>query len=139
MIEPSVDFDFLAPAQRPDLVFDLFDGHDGFFTGSAFGAGLLNRPEGKRLPCFKAGISVINKYKPTVATGTDGRFVLIFRQSDPNDYAVLVKLVALIPTESSLFGNRNVTARRGFSAATMLFLFTPESPDCLVLLESVRF
>jgi hypothetical protein len=81
---------------------------------------------------LKAGISVINKVKPTVATGTDGRFVLIFRQSDPNDYAVLVELVALIPTESSLFGNRNVTARRGFSAATMLFLFTPESPDCLV-------
>jgi hypothetical protein len=63
---------------------------------------------------------------------------LIFRESDPNDYAVLAELVALIPTKSSFFGNRNVTARRGFSAATMLFLFTPESPDCLVLLESVR-
>jgi hypothetical protein len=75
VIEPSVDFDFLAPAQRQDLVFDLFDGHDGFFTGSAFGAGLLNRPEGERLLCFKAGISEVNKINPTVATGTDGRFV----------------------------------------------------------------
>jgi hypothetical protein len=40
-----------------------------------FGAGLLNRPEGKRLPCFKAKISVVKKIKLTVATGTDGRFV----------------------------------------------------------------
>ena len=71
----SVAFEVPAALDRPDLVFDLFDGHDGFFTGSAFGAGLLNRPEGERLPCFKAGISVINKVKPTVATGTDSRFV----------------------------------------------------------------
>jgi len=26
-IEPSVDFDFIAPAQVPDLIFDLCDFH----------------------------------------------------------------------------------------------------------------
>ena len=29
-IDPSADFDFVGPAQRPDLAFDLFGIHNGF-------------------------------------------------------------------------------------------------------------
>jgi len=31
-IDPSVDFDFVDPAQLPDLVFDLLGIHTGFFS-----------------------------------------------------------------------------------------------------------
>ena len=31
-IDPSVDFDFVDPDQLPDLVFDLFGIHNGFFS-----------------------------------------------------------------------------------------------------------
>jgi hypothetical protein len=31
-INPSVNFDFVAPAQFPNLVFDLFGIHNGFFS-----------------------------------------------------------------------------------------------------------
>jgi hypothetical protein len=33
----------------------------------------LNRPQWKRLPCFKPGISVVKKIKPTVVTGAGER------------------------------------------------------------------
>ena len=61
-----------------------------------------NRPQRERLPCFKAGISVVKKVKLTVVTQAGERFVFpeskggerasIFCESDSNDYVVLVAL-----------------------------------------------
>lgn len=65
--------------------------------------GLLNRPQRKPLSCFKTWIFVVNKLKPTFVTETDGRFVFseckgverasIFRESNSNNYLVLVGLI----------------------------------------------
>ena len=47
----------------------------------------LNRPERKRLPCLKAGIVIIYKFKPAVAILTELR--LIFSESDSIECAVI--------------------------------------------------
>jgi len=61
---------------------------------------LLNRPEREWLPCFEAGILVINKIKPTVAIRNDVRFIFSEAQaiggafivfgSDSNGYEKLI-------------------------------------------------
>ena len=48
-----------------------------------------------------------------------------------------VQIVALPLMKSSSFGNRDVTARWSFSAATVLSPFTPECPDCLLLFANL--
>ena len=45
-----------------------------------FSLGLLNSPQRERLPCFKTGILMINKFKPTVVVRSEVR--LIFSETE---------------------------------------------------------
>jgi hypothetical protein len=37
--------------------------------------GLLNRPQREQLPCFKVGILIVRKIKPTIAIGAEVRLI----------------------------------------------------------------
>ena len=60
----------------------------------------LNRPQRERLPCFKVGILMVGKIKPTIAIGTEVRLIFseiesiecawIFFVPDLNGYEILV-------------------------------------------------